>query len=132
METVRYEMAYLFAYSERERTLAHRKFEDDVPQHLKQQRLQEIIDVQRAGALERNRDEIGRRHLVLAENQSKRSADKLSGRTDTNKVVIFDRKDFKPGDYVEVVIQDATSATLFGEGIQVSSIREFEPEWLQV
>jgi len=132
METVRYEMAYLFAYSERERTLAHRKFEDDVPQHLKQQRLQEIIDVQRAGALERNRDEIGRQHLVLAENQSKRSADKLSGRTDTNKVVIFDRKDFKPGDYVEVVIQDATSATLFGEGIQVSSIREFEPEWLQV
>lgn len=131
METVRYEMAYLFAYSERERTLAHRKFEDDVPQDVKQRRLQEIIDIQRAGALIRNQGEIGRRHLVLAENESKRSADKLSGRTDTNKVVIFDRKSFKPGDYVEVVIQDATSATLFGEGLRVGRVQEFEPDLVQ-
>lgn len=132
MDTVRFEMAYLFAYSERERTLAHRKFEDDVPQDVKQRRLQEIIDIQRAGALVRNQSDIGRRHLVLVENESKRSADKLSGRTDTNKVVILDRKDFKPGDYVEVVINDATSATLFGEGLRVSSIQEFEPDLVQV
>jgi tRNA-2-methylthio-N6-dimethylallyladenosine synthase len=131
IDTVKFEMAYLFAYSERERTLAHRKFEDDVPQEIKQRRLQEIIDIQRAGAFMRNQGDIGRKHLVLVESESKRSPDKLSGRTDSSKVVIFDRKQFKPGDYVEVLITDATSATLFGEGLRVSSIREFEPDLVQ-
>jgi len=128
METVKFEMAYLFAYSERERTLAHRKFEDDVPAQVKQRRLQEVIDVQRAGALERNMADIGSRQLVLVENISKRSEDRLSGRTDSNKVVIFDRKDFKLGDYVEVLINDATSATLFGQALSKSSIASFQPE----
>jgi tRNA-2-methylthio-N6-dimethylallyladenosine synthase len=132
MDTVKYEMAYLFAYSERERTLAHRKFEDDVPAQVKQRRLQEVIDIQRAGAMERNIADIGSRQLVLVENVSKRSEDRLSGRTDGNKVVIFDRKDFKPGDYVEVLINDATSATLFGEALKKSSIAAFHPELQQI
>lgn len=128
IDTVKFDMAYLFAYSERERTLAHRKFEDDVPSDVKQRRLQEIIDVHRAGAHERNQAEIGKRHLVLAENFSKRSDHQLSGRTDTGKVVIIDKKSYKPGDYLEVIINDASSATLFGEAVKLSSIREFEPE----
>lgn len=129
---VRFDLAYLFAYSERERTLAHRKFEDDVPADVKQRRLQEIIHVQRSGSTEINKLEVGRTHLVLAEGYSKRSDEKLSGRTDTNKVVIFDRKDYVLGDYVEVRITDSTSATLFGKPIRKSSIAEFEPELLTV
>jgi tRNA-2-methylthio-N6-dimethylallyladenosine synthase len=125
---VTYDMAYLFAYSERERTLAERKYEDDVPAEVKQRRLQEIIDIHRAGAARRNQAEIGRVHLVLIEGESKRSAAQFSGRTDTNKLVIFDRKEYQPGQYVEVRIHDATSATLFGEVLRLSSIRSFEPD----
>jgi tRNA-2-methylthio-N6-dimethylallyladenosine synthase len=125
MADVRFDLAYLFAYSERERTLAHRKYADDVPADVKQRRLQEIIDVHRKGSEERNRDEIGLNHLVLVENVSKRRDDQLSGRTDTNKVVIFDRRDFSLGDYVEVAVTGATSATLFADPIRKSSIAEF-------
>jgi len=127
---VRYDLAYLFAYSERERTLAHRKYEDDVPEEVKKRRLQEIIDTHRNFSAMNNQAEIGRTHLVLVENVSKRSEQQLSGRTDTNKVVIFDREIYNPGDYVEVVITDSTSATLFGKPIRKSSILEFEPEYL--
>lgn len=127
---VRYDLAYLFAYSERERTLAHRKYEDDVPEEIKKRRLQEIIDTHRTYSALNNQAEIGRTHLVLVENVSKRSDQQLSGRTDTNKVVIFDRESYNPGDYVEVVITDSTSATLFGKPIRKSSILEFEPEYL--
>jgi tRNA-2-methylthio-N6-dimethylallyladenosine synthase len=129
---IKFDLAYLFAYSERERTLAHRKFEDDVPADVKQRRLQEIIHVQRSGSTEINKLEVGRTHLVLAEGYSKRSDEKLLGRTDTNKVVIFDRNDYVLGDYVEVRITDSTSATLFGDPIRKSSIAEFEPELLTV
>ena len=125
---VTYDMAYLFAYSERERTLAERKYEDDVPAEVKQRRLQEIIDIHRAGAARRNQAEIGRVHLVLIEGESKRSAAQFSGRTDTNNLVIFDGNDYQPGQYVEVRIHDATSATLFGEVLRLSSIRNFEPD----
>lgn len=127
---VRYDLAYLFAYSERERTLAHRKYEDDVPEEVKKRRLQEIIDTHRTYSALNNQAEIGRTHLVLVENVSKRSDQQLSGRTDTNKVVIFDRETYNPGDYVEVVITDSTSATLFGKPIRKSSILQFEPEYL--
>jgi tRNA-2-methylthio-N6-dimethylallyladenosine synthase len=127
---VRYDLAYLFAYSERERTLAHRKYEDDVPEEVKKRRLQEIIDTHRTCSAINNQAEIGKTHLVLVENVSKRSDQQLSGRTDTNKVVIFDRGSFNPGDYVEVLITDSTSATLFGKPIRKSSILEFEPEYM--
>lgn len=127
---VRYDLAYLFAYSERERTLAHRKYEDDVPEEVKKRRLQEIIDTHRNFSAMNNQSEIGRTHLVLVENVSKRSDQQLSGRTDTNKVVIFDRQTYNPGDYVEVMITDSTSATLFGKPIRKTSILEFEPEYL--
>lgn len=125
MAEVRYDLAYMFAYSERGRTLAQRKYEDDVPEEVKKRRLTEIIDQQMAIQDERNRREIGRRHLVLVEGTSKRSDEQLCGRTDTNKMVIFDRGDFEKGEYVEVEITDCTSATLFGDVIGRSSIRAF-------
>src|SRR5690625_6468250 len=74
---------------------------------------------------ENNRQEIGKRHLVLAEGVSKRSDAQLSGRTDTNKMVVFDRENFQKGEYIEVEITDCTSATLIGRPIRKSSIQEY-------
>lgn len=124
MEQVQYDLAYMFAYSERERTLAHRKFEDDVPEEVKKRRLSEIIQLQHeiAGAL--NTREIGQRHIVLVEGTSKRSDEQLSGRTDTNKMVVFDRENYQRGDYVEVEITDCTSATLKGKALQKVSLSD--------
>ena len=125
MKEVGYDLAYMFAYSERERTLAHRKFEDDVPEEVKKRRLSEIITQQMNIQGERNKNEIGERHLVLVEGTSKKSEEQMSGRTDTNKICVFDRRDFEPGDYVEVEITDCTSATLLAKPIKKSSISEF-------
>lgn len=128
MAEVKYDLAYMFAYSERGRTLAQRKYEDDVPEKIKKQRLSEIIEQQMSIQEELNKREIGRRHLVLVEGTSKRSDEQLCGRTDTNKMVVFDREDYQKGDYVEVVITGCTSATLKGDPIKKSSIREFKAE----
>lgn len=128
MAEVKYDLAYMFAYSERERTLAHRKYEDDVPEDVKKRRLTEIIEQQMNIQEELNKKEIGKRHLVLTEGTSKRSDEQLCGRTDTNKMVIFDRGDFEKGDYVEVEITDCTSATLFGNVIGKSSIAEYNKD----
>ncbi|HLR89629.1 MAG TPA: tRNA (N6-isopentenyl adenosine(37)-C2)-methylthiotransferase MiaB [Balneolaceae bacterium] len=125
MAEVRYDLAYMFAYSERERTLAHRKYEDNVPEEVKKRRLSEIIAQQMRIQEENNRQEIGKRHLVLAEGVSKRSDAQLSGRTDTNKMVVFDRENFQKGEYIEVEITDCTSATLIGRPIRKSSIQEY-------
>jgi tRNA-2-methylthio-N6-dimethylallyladenosine synthase len=126
MSKVKYDLAYMFAYSERGRTLAQRKYEDNVPEDVKKRRLSEIIEQQMNIQEELNKKEIGKRHLVLVEGTSKRSDEQLCGRTDTNKMVVFDRKDYEKGDYVEVTIKDCTSATLMGEPIQKSSIAEFD------
>lgn len=128
MKQVRYDLAYMFAYSERERTLAHRKYEDNVPEEIKKRRLSEIIEQQMQIQEELNRREIGKRHLVLVEGPSKRSDEQLCGRTDTNKMVVFDREDYEKGEYVEVEITDCTSATLKGRALRHSSIAEFNPK----
>lgn len=125
MKKVGYDLAYMFAYSERERTLAHRKFEDDVPEDVKKRRLSEIINQQMDIQKERNQNEIGKRHLVLVEGTSKRSDEQMSGRSDTNKMVIFDRMDFEKGDYVEVEVTDCTSATLLARPIGKTTITEY-------
>lgn len=125
MAAVEYDLAYMFAYSERERTLAYRKFEDDVPEIVKKKRLSEIINQQRNIQLERNKQEHGQRHLVLVEGTSKRSDEQMSGRSDTNKIVIFDRQDFEKGDYVEVEIIDSTSATLLAAPIRKTTLLEY-------
>jgi len=125
MKAVEYDLAYMFAYSERERTLAYRKFEDDVPEEVKKRRLSEIISQQMSIQHKSNKAEIGNRHVVLVEGTSKRSEDQLSGRTDTNKMVVFDRMDFERGDYVEVEITDCTSATLRAIPIGKTTLTEY-------
>jgi tRNA-2-methylthio-N6-dimethylallyladenosine synthase len=114
LEHVRYDHAYMFAYSERPDTYAARRYSDDVPLDVKKRRLNEIIAVQSRISLERNREEIGRTHTVLVEGPSKRDETHYAGRTETNKMVVFDRAGTKPGDYVKVRITGCTSATLFG------------------
>ena len=124
MEQVRYDMAYMFAYSERPHTYAARKYVDDVPEPVKKRRLQEIIQLQQRISLENNQAEIGRVHVVLVEGPSKRSKEQLAGRTDTNKMVIFDRKQYQKGQYVRVRITGCTSATLLGEPLGVTTLAE--------
>lgn len=125
MKSVEFDLAYMFAYSERERTLAHRKYDDNVPQEVKNRRLTEIIEQQMAIQEKNNLSEIGQTHLVLAEGESKRSDQQLSGRTDTNKMAVFDRQGYQKGDYVAVEITDCTSATLIGKPIGKYTISEF-------
>ncbi len=117
MQKVRYDQAYMFMYSERPGTYAERKFEDDVPDHLKKKRLNEIITLQSQISLENNQAEIGTEHMVLVEGRSKRRDDQLSGRSDSNKMVVFDRGTRGKGDYVRVRITNCTSATLIGEEV---------------
>ena len=84
---------------------------------MKKRRLDEIINKQRETSLARNKRDIGKVHKVLVEGTSKKSEDKLSGRNDQNKVVIFDKKHYKKGDYVNVLVHDCSVGTLFGEAI---------------
>ncbi|MBI5660838.1 MULTISPECIES: tRNA (N6-isopentenyl adenosine(37)-C2)-methylthiotransferase MiaB [Ignavibacterium] len=115
MRQVRYDGAYMFKYSPREGTKAY-KMDDDVPEEVKTKRLQEIIDLQQQISYEINQSLIGKEEIVLVEGFSRKSDEFLSGRTDTNKVTIIPAQpDIKPGDYVRVRINKATSATLFGE-----------------
>ncbi len=115
---VRYDGAYMFRYSPREGTKAY-NMKDDVPEEVKIRRLNEIIELQQKISYEINQELIGTEETILVEGFSKKSKEFLSGRTDTNKVVIITKKDnIKIGDYVRVKINRATSATLFGEAIQ--------------
>ncbi len=122
MREVRYDHAYMFKYSERPQTYAARKLEDDVPEDVKQRRLEEIIELQNRHSKESNEEEIGRVHTVLVEGTSKKSDAQLFGRTDTNKGVVFDRKDYEKGDYVKVRIDDCTSSTLLGTPLEKTTL----------
>ena len=88
--------------------------EDDVPLEVKKRRLNEIIQLQNKHSLERHEAMVGKTFEVLVEGTSKKSDAQLFGRTDTNSVVVFDRHDFKPGDFVHVKIDRCTAATLIG------------------
>jgi tRNA-2-methylthio-N6-dimethylallyladenosine synthase len=117
MKEVKYDAAYMYKYSERPKTLAQRKFEDDVPEEVKQKRLEEIIELQLQHAEGINKLQIGKIEEVLIEKVSRRSDKQFVGRTDRNHKVIFDRADKKIGDYVMVKITDCTKASLIGEMI---------------
>jgi len=120
MEQVRYEMAFMFKYSERPKTLAERKYEDDVPDEVKGRRLQEVIALQMQGAAERTKQHVGNIQRVLVEGTSKKSEDHLQGRNSQNIVVVFPKTmDCAPGDYADVMANDCTSVTLIGELINV-------------
>lgn len=114
MREVGYEFAYMFKYSERPGTKAQRTMTDDVPEEVKTARLTQIIGLQNDLSLESNRRDVGRHFEVLVEGTSKRSADEVYGRTSQNKVVILPKMNYRPGDYVHVLITDCSSATLIG------------------
>lgn len=116
MNYSRYDLSYMYFYSERPGTLAEKRFEDDVPEAVKKRRLQEIVDVQYHLSLASNKKDIGKTFKVLIEGESKRSAEEWRGRNTQNKVVVFPKGDqaLKKGDYIMVKIKDCTKGTLLG------------------
>ena len=113
----KYDMAYMYFYSERPGTLAERRFDDDVPLEVKKRRLQEIVDMQGTLSTQSNLNDIGKTFKVLIEGNSKKSDTDWSGRTAQNKSIVFPKGDYKlqKGDYVHVKVNECTRATLIGE-----------------
>lgn len=119
MEWVGYDFAYMFKYSERPKTLAERKFEDDVPEEVKSRRLTEIVDLQQKLSRRKTLTGLNKIHRVLIEGVSKKSEDHLMGRNSQNLVVVFPKTGtHKPGDYVNVLATDCTVATLLGNVVE--------------
>lgn len=118
MDYVKYDFSYMFFYSERPGTYAAKKLEDDIPLDIKKRRLSEIIAKQQEISLERNKLTIGKVEKVLIEGYSKRSNDFMQGRTSANKVAVFPADDHHIGDYVHVLIEDCTAATLTGKVVE--------------
>ena len=115
MDLVEYDFAYMFKYSERPKTLAERRYEDDIPEDVKGRRLNEIIEKQLAHSLKSNQKQIGTIQKVLIEGFSKRSEEHLCGRTGRNSMVVFPKGTYQKAQYVMVRIDSCTSATLMGE-----------------
>ena len=134
MELIKYDFAYMFFYSERPKTLAERKYEDDIPEEIKKRRLAEVIDMQRTHSAYRISQMVGKTYKVLVEGISKKSNERMMGRNSQNAVVVFpkyrgkmqDARDksqatgyktedmYKKGEYVNVLITECTSTTLIG------------------
>jgi tRNA-2-methylthio-N6-dimethylallyladenosine synthase len=117
MEWVGFDFAYMFKYSERPGTRAARKLKDDIPESIKSERLSEMITLQNQLSAKSKKNDIGMVFDVLIEGYSKRSKDYFSGRTSQNKVVVIPANDLKKGEYVRVLIERCTSATLIGKCI---------------
>lgn len=115
MKEVSYDFAYMFKYSERPKTLAERKFKDDVPDDVKGKRLEEIIALQLESSAASHKNQVGKIAKVLVEGPSKRSEEHFCGRDGRNSMVVFPKGNAKKGEYVLVKITDCTSATLIGE-----------------
>ncbi len=117
MEYCKYDLAYMYYYSERPGTLAERRYEDDVPEIIKKTRLQEIIALHRIHSLESMQRDVNKTFKVLIEANSKKTDADWHGRTDHNKVVIFPKAHYtlQKGDYVQVKINSCTAGTLLGE-----------------
>ncbi len=117
MEYARYDMSYMFFYSERPGTLAARRYEDDIPEDVKKRRLDDIVRLQNRLSLEKNRQDVGKIVEVLIEGDSKKSAQDWRGRNSQNKVVVFPKAGFlhRKGDYARVMVEDCTGATLIGK-----------------
>lgn len=117
MDKVKYDFGYMFKYSERPGTFAAKKFKDNVSELVKKNRLQEIVDLQQEHSNFRTNNYIGKSVEVLIEKESKKSNMQWSGRNEQNTVVVFNKEDYKIGDFVNVLIKKCTSATLIGEAI---------------
>jgi tRNA-2-methylthio-N6-dimethylallyladenosine synthase len=115
MKKVEFNFSYMFFYSERPKTLAERKYKDNVPLEIKKSRLQKVIDLQKEHSLKSNESCVGKIMEVLVEGPSKKSELEHCGRNDENCKVVFPKEDSKEGDYVNVLIERFTSATLIGK-----------------
>jgi tRNA-2-methylthio-N6-dimethylallyladenosine synthase len=115
MEWAVFDFAYMFKYSERPGTRAARKYKDDVPEEVKSARLSEMIALQNRLSAKSKKNDPGKVYEVLIEGFSKRSKEHLSGRTSQNKVVVFPAANHNKGEYVNVMIERSTSATLIGK-----------------
>ena len=118
MRICAYDSAFMFKYSERPGTYASKHLPDDIPEEVKIRRLNELIELQNQLSAESNVKDVGKTFEVLVEGVSKRSKDQLFGRTEQNKVVVFDRNNHRIGDRVNVRITESSSATL--KGIEVT------------
>ena len=114
MKWAGFDFAYMFKYNERPGTKAARKYKDDVPEVIKTRRLNEIIALQNSLSLKSKKDDVGKTCLVLVEGTSKKSDENLFGRNSQNKVVVFPKKEMRKGEYVNVLIERNSSATLIG------------------
>jgi len=114
MKEVKYDFAYHFFYSERPKTLAERKFEDDIPMDVKKRRLKEVTEIQRSHSLEHHQKYIGTVQRILIEGPSRKSVEQQCGRNTQNAMVVFDKSEYPAGQYIDVLIEDCTAATLFG------------------
>ena len=117
MKEIKYDYAYMFSYSERPKTLAERKYKDDVAEVVKKRRLAEIIELQRMNSGIKTLLGIGQVHEVLVEGFSKKSNEMLMGRNSQNTVVVFPKQNYKKGDYVNILATKCTTSTLIGEPI---------------
>ena len=117
MEYSRYDMSYMFFYSERPGTLAQRRYTDDIPLEVKKRRLQEIVDLQGRLSFESNKRDLNKSFTVLIEGDSKKSDQDWMGRSSQNKVIVFPKENYplQKGDYVNVQVTDCTQATLLGK-----------------
>lgn len=120
LEYVKYDFGYMYLYSERPGTMAARKLEDDIPMKIKQRRLAEIIALQREHCKFRTEKHLGKIEEVLIEGTSKKSDAHWMGRNSQSTVVVFPKENYKVGDFVNVKIEDCTSATLIGEAVEYS------------
>ncbi len=115
MEYAKFDFAYMYKYSERPKTLAERKFSDDIPEAIKTRRIAEIVAKQREHSLIANQKQVGNTDKVLVEGVSKKSQEEMCGRNGKNSMVVFPKGDFEIGQYITVKITNCTSATLLGE-----------------
>lgn len=118
MREVGYSSSFMFKYSERPGTYAAKHLEDNVPEETKVRRLMEMIDLQNELSLQSNLADIGKTVEVLVEGFSKRSQEQLFGRTQQNKVVVFDKQGYRVGQFVQVVVESVSSATLIGKPVK--------------
>ena len=117
MRACGYDSAFMFKYSERPGTNASKLLPDDVPEEIKIRRLNEMIELQNQLSAESNAKDVGKVFEVLVEGVSKRSKEQFFGRTEQNKVVVFNRGTHRIGDFVNVRITSSSSATLKGEEV---------------
>ena len=118
---VKYDYGYMYSYSERPGTMAARKMKDDIPEEIKQRRLSEIIALQRDHCQFKTEQHLGKVQEILIEGTSKKDETMWKGRNSQNVVAVFPKENYNLGDFVNVKMNDCTSATLIGEAVGLSN-----------